>query len=103
MGDEVKDGSLGGDAEEGGVEEEAHGDGGGLAGVDAACAFDELADASAIGERVGDEDDAEHQEQCGEAGVGEVDEDGLDGWTVEETLVDAKEPEGREPACGGEV
>ena len=70
MGYEVKDGSLGRDAEKGGVEEAANGDGGGTAGVDAAGSFDELADAAAIGEGICDEDDGDHQEEGHGAGVG---------------------------------
>ena len=53
LADEVEDGSLGGDAQDGGVEDAMEEGCGVSLGADCGAAFDELADSAAIGEWVG--------------------------------------------------
>ena len=50
--------------------------------VDATSALDELADASAIGERIGDEDVRRASGAVRGSRCGRVGEDGLSGWAV---------------------
>jgi hypothetical protein len=103
LANKVKDGSLGGVSQDHRVQYAPQGRGCVAWVVDSPGPFDELADTSSVGKRIGQQHDREHEQQSAASSAGKLAEDRQRGWPLQDALVDAQEPEGWKTAHGSAV